>query len=309
MRSILRFVAAFAAILSVGSAHAQLFRAYLASTGSDGNPCTLAAPCRLLPAALAAVADGGEVWMLDSANFNTGMVNITKSVSVLAVPGEVGSIIATGGANAIDITTAGITVALRNVVIVNNATSPGSFGIFIDNAKLFIEDSLLANLPNVALWVQGAAKVYVKGTLFRNNASLGITASNGPTVNVIGSRFIGNGGVDAQSSAAGQTTEVNVTDSAIASSGTGTGAAANASNSTATARVTLTRVTIADMSIGLSSRASNQGTAVVTVANSTVTGCSLHGIQVFAAVINSLGNNYIGDNAADSGSLTGMAPR
>jgi len=51
-----------------GPAHAQLFRAYLAIGGSDSNPGTLPAPCRLLPAALNAVADGGEVWMLDSAN-------------------------------------------------------------------------------------------------------------------------------------------------------------------------------------------------------------------------------------------------
>jgi hypothetical protein len=35
------------------------------------QPVHAAAPCRLLPAALAAVASGGEVWMLDSANYNT----------------------------------------------------------------------------------------------------------------------------------------------------------------------------------------------------------------------------------------------
>lgn len=56
------------ALLASGAAHAQLFRAYLAIGGSDSNPGTLPAPCRLLPAALNAVADGGEVWMLDSAN-------------------------------------------------------------------------------------------------------------------------------------------------------------------------------------------------------------------------------------------------
>src|SRR3954471_13758221 len=79
-------------------AHALLFRAYLSVTGSDGNPCTVAAPCRLLPAALNAVANDGEIWILDSANFNTTTVNVTKSVSILAVPGAVGSIVATGGA-------------------------------------------------------------------------------------------------------------------------------------------------------------------------------------------------------------------
>ena len=68
------------ALLACGTAQAQLFRAYLAADGLDSNPCTLPAPCRLLPAALAAVADGGEIWLLDSANYNTGTVSIAKSV-------------------------------------------------------------------------------------------------------------------------------------------------------------------------------------------------------------------------------------
>ena len=71
LRSALALV--FALVLS-SAAHAQLFRAYLASDGSDTHPCTLAQPCRLLPAALAAVASGGEIWMLDSANYNTDVV-------------------------------------------------------------------------------------------------------------------------------------------------------------------------------------------------------------------------------------------
>src|SRR5262249_22186426 len=103
---------ALAAALALGictSSHAQLFRAYLKSTGSDANNCTIQAPCRLLPAALNAVADGGEVWMLDSANFNTGVVNITKSVSILAIPGALGSLVATN-VPAVSIVTAGITV-------------------------------------------------------------------------------------------------------------------------------------------------------------------------------------------------------
>src|SRR6187402_2750686 len=104
-------------LLAAGAAHAQIFRAYLASDGSDANPCTLAQPCRLLPAALTAVAGGGEIWMLDSANYNTGTVTIGKSVSILAVPGVVGSIVALNGGAAISITAAGLKIALRNVAI------------------------------------------------------------------------------------------------------------------------------------------------------------------------------------------------
>ena len=45
------FVSLAVALLST-TAQAQLFRSYLSSTGNDANPCTVQAPCRLLPAAL-----------------------------------------------------------------------------------------------------------------------------------------------------------------------------------------------------------------------------------------------------------------
>lgn len=74
------------------------------------------APCRLLPAAIATSIDGGEIWMIDSANYNLGPVNVNKSVTILAVPGALGSVVALGG-DAIDIVTAGVNVTLRNLVI------------------------------------------------------------------------------------------------------------------------------------------------------------------------------------------------
>src|SRR4051812_8876772 len=97
-RLLSRIVFVLASALPPLAAHAQLFRAYIASFGADTNPCTVAAPCRLLPAAIAAVKDGGEIWLLDSANFNSGAVTINKNVSIQAVPGQVGSVVAFGGA-------------------------------------------------------------------------------------------------------------------------------------------------------------------------------------------------------------------
>src|SRR5687767_14591395 len=100
-----------------GAAHSQAFRAYLSAAGSDANPCTLADPCRLLPRALEAVASGGEVWILDSANYNTAAVTVTKSVSILAVPGALGSLVTTFGP-AIESHTPDVSLALRNLVFV-----------------------------------------------------------------------------------------------------------------------------------------------------------------------------------------------
>src|SRR6516162_6974773 len=103
-------VAAFAAVALMLSApaDAQIFRAYVSSTGSDSNPCSLAARCRLLPAALTAVADGGEIWMLDSANYNTSTVTVTKSVTIRAIPGVMGSIVSTAGNDAMIVNAPGI---------------------------------------------------------------------------------------------------------------------------------------------------------------------------------------------------------
>src|SRR4051812_32420834 len=106
MKRLMMLAAAGAALL-ISAAHAQSFRAYVSSAGNDANPCTVIAPCRLLPAALNAVANGGEIWMLDSANYNSGTVNITKSVSIMAVPGAVGSIVAVAGGAAITVQTPG----------------------------------------------------------------------------------------------------------------------------------------------------------------------------------------------------------
>ncbi|HET9670022.1 MAG TPA: hypothetical protein VFQ93_10465 [Casimicrobiaceae bacterium] len=123
------FVSGIAAFGIASTAHAALFRSYLRSDGG-GTLCTLQAPCRLLDAALAAVQDGGEIWMLDSANFNTAPVSINKSVKIFAIPGALGSVVGING-DAIVINTAG-DVTLRNLQILD--FSGGVNGINVQNA-------------------------------------------------------------------------------------------------------------------------------------------------------------------------------
>ena len=130
----------FLALMAGGSAHAA-FRAYLsAASGSDANPCTLVAPCRLLPAALAAVDAGGEIWMLDSANFNSGVVAISKSVTILAIPGQMGSVVGISG-TAFAINGAGIEVTLQNLNILSFSNT-GDIGVLITDAKKCVDHQL-----------------------------------------------------------------------------------------------------------------------------------------------------------------------
>lgn len=60
-------------------------RTFVASYGVDSNPCTVAAPCRSFPAAIAITDAGGEIIVLDSAGY--GSFAASQSVSVLAPSG------------------------------------------------------------------------------------------------------------------------------------------------------------------------------------------------------------------------------
>ncbi len=147
-------------------APAQLFRAYLSSTGSDANPCTLVAPCRLLPAALNAVVGGGEVWMLDSGNYNTSYVPVTKSVSILAVPGAVASIVATPVSGGLFLYTAGVDVTLRNLVF---TTTTGGNGVAMSTVgvNLRVEGCTFHDLQ-VGIMVRDGTTALITDSTFRD---------------------------------------------------------------------------------------------------------------------------------------------
>ena len=303
VRTVLRFALATLLLLSA-SAHAQLFRAYLASDGNDANPCTLAQPCRLLPAALAAVASGGEIWMLDSANYNTATVTIGKSVSILAVPGAVGSVVAAGGP-AISIAAPSLTVALRNLVIVPLPGGGATQGVFISGAShLTIEHGLIANLPGYGVYVTGTGAVKIVDTTIRNNLGSAVRLENGATGTISRTQMRGNyAGVEAWSNVASGTTAT-VTDSFI--SGGTLGVAASPQTAGALVKVLVTRSRIEGCFYGLSSQTLNVGSALVTISNSMVTNNSYGWYQDgTGSVIKSLGTNHIEDNAnAPVGSLT-----
>jgi hypothetical protein len=166
-----RAFAALATITLLAAGTAQgAFRAYLASNGSDLDPCSLQQPCRLLPAALTAVDPGGEVWMLDSANYNTGNVSVTKSVTILAIPGAVGSIVG-NSADGLSIATAGVKVVLRNLVFVNLAGASNNGITMTNGTSLTVLDSIFYNMPNAAIYINNnGIKAQIIGSKFVNNA-------------------------------------------------------------------------------------------------------------------------------------------
>jgi hypothetical protein len=304
-RTALRSAFALAATLLLSAAaQAQLFRAYLASDGNDANPCTLAAPCRLLPAALTAVASGGEIWMLDSANYNSATVTISKSVSILAVPGAVGSVVATGGP-AISITAASLTIALRNLVIVPFPSSGATHGVEMTGASaLTIEGSLIANLPNTAVRVVGTGNVEIANTIIRNNGSVAVGLQDGASADISGTKLLNNGtGIFAYSPSAATTTAT-VSDTIISG---GNGVNSSALIAGGVARIFVTRCTIQNTTFALRSETfPGGGTALVAVSSSMITNNEVAWYQAGAgSVVRTLGNNHLTDNNLTSlGSLT-----
>ena len=302
-----------ASVLVCSSAQAALFRAYLASDGNDANPCTLQAPCRLLPAALNAVADGGEIWMLDSANYNTGTVNITKSVSILAVPGVVGSIVALNGGPGIQISTPNLKIALRNLVFgpVAGAT-PGTNGVQMNAASdLVVENSVFANLPWHAVSLNGPSTLKVTNSIARNNGYQAFNLFSGARAAISSTKMLGNGsgGVSVTNPGGAGVTMATVSDCEISGGFRGVQAEVK-SGAGGLVRISVTRSTIEGTNdAALSSENAGSGTAEVVVGSSLIAHNGSAWRQVGASSVLSLGNNQIWGNGPGVGALTPLAPQ
>jgi hypothetical protein len=284
-------------------ANAALFRAYVKSTGSDANPCTLAAPCRLVAGALAAVDAGGEIWMLDSANYNTSTVAIAKSVSILAIPGAVGSLVAIGGP-AVSITTAGLKVSVRNVVFTQLVGGGGTDGIqLFAMSAVQVEKSVFANLPGNGIVTQTGSVRVVDSTM-RNIAGAAVQAVATSSVVIVGTQILECGtGVDAISP---EYPDISVSDSVIAGCNKGV-IARKVTTGSGFPRVRVTRTVLDGNGIALESAGGSDAESEIMVSGSTISG-GTQGWSIsgpFARIV-SLGNNHFA-NATGSGTLTSGA--
>ncbi len=293
-----------AVLMASGSAHA-LFRTYLSVNGNDANPCTVVAPCRLLPAALAATDVGGEVWMVDSANFNTAPVVITKSVTIQAVPGVLGSVVGNNG-NAFTIATAGVEVTLQNLNILNFFF--GDIGVHVNNAKsvTIINCNIFGftGAGGLGIWVNpgaNAPKLTVIGTTIRKNVHGIVVAGNGRAT-ITRTQFVGNSGAAVWSNAGSGTSVVHVNDSVA----TGNGTAFAVTGATgANSYMYVTRAVASENTNGFQS--DGGGTAYMVVGGSMATNNAVGFLNSSGApTLWSLGDNIVLGNttANTSGTIT-----
>jgi hypothetical protein len=285
-----------AALLSSLAAHAQLSRAYLAPMGSDANPCTAAAPCRMLPAALAAVADWGEIQILDAGTYNAGTVNVSKNVNINAT-GHMATFISTAGGPAL--TLGPYNLRLRNVEIVNDEASYGTDGIVAaSGGSLGVDQSVIA-VSGTGINASNAV-VEVDQVNFHDCGN-GIFARGGSTTNVTRSKFFrtGNYAIYADGSLAGYSVGVTVADTEITNGFLGI--FANATTSTSIVRVNVTRVEINNSSYGVAvMNGVAGGSAVLSIGSSMITsnGYGLYqgGGAPAGATLESQGNNLVRNN-------------
>jgi len=292
-------------LLSAAPAHAQQ-RVFVAGTGSDSNPCTVAAPCRSFQQAHNTVAAGGEIDVLDAAGY--GAVTISKAISIQGHDYS-GISVPSGAA------TVGITINAPSTAPVNlkglliDGGGVGAAGIVFNSGKsLTVVNCVVRNVTTVGLQFlpTGSATLAVSNSYFTDNGGdaifiqpngSGITA----TAAIDRSGFYGDGGagvdVDGQSSTG--TLTVTVTDSDSSNNGDGFTLVSSAGQ--AVSKVFLTRVTATNNTVdGLFASGTN---ATMRIGQSTVTENATGYHIVSPGQIISYLDNYIDDNASDSGTL------
>lgn len=309
-RAWVRSLIALATLLACSPTQAQLFRAYLAVDGSDANPCTLASPCRLLPAALAAVASGGEVWMLDSANYNAAPVTIGKSVTIVAIPGAIGSVLSRDYESAITISAPDLKVTLRNLVIGPLPGGTSWQGVdLLAASTLIIENCVIANLAYSGVRAT-LGKVEIIDTIIRNNSGYGIQLQDGTSAQITRTRVLKNlaGGIFAWTYNASNV-RATVSDSVVTGSASGSDAGIHAKSMPVggDVRVYLIRTSVQESRYALRSETTVGGSALISMSYSLIANND-YGWYVAGAgaMIRTLGNNHIADGSF-SGSLTSTA--
>src|SRR5580692_2328756 len=100
-------------------AYAQRDRVFVASYGSDSNPCTFGSPCKTFQQAVNVVAAGGEVTAIDSAGF--GPVSISHAVTITSPNGVEAGIAALPGGMAVT-----IQAGTNDVVVLSGLTLEGA---------------------------------------------------------------------------------------------------------------------------------------------------------------------------------------
>jgi len=297
-------------LANADAAAATAQRTFVASSGNDANPCTLALPCRGFAAAVAQTSAAGEVIVLDSAGY--GAVAITQSVSIIAPSGVYAgiSVPPTGSATGVLIATAGVEVVLRGLTI--NSTG-GTYGVrMTSGAKLTLEDCVISRFATdgtaKAVSIETPAFVSITGASLRDNDK-GILAGYGAIVNIANSQVLRSGheGIQLYDGPSFTSTGIYISDVIV----TGNGAAGttycidNEPTVSATGLIAATRVAVNSCVYGFSNEPLAGATGTMIVSHSIATSSGVGFFNNATGTFESLGDNQVSRNGTDSmGAIT-----
>ena len=290
-----------AALLHGGAEAASIsagpqMRTYVSGTGSDNGACTASSPCKTFQAALAMTLAGGEIFVLNSANY--GAVTINKAVTITS-EGAVAGILATGGVGITINAGAGDIVNLRGLDI--DGGNSGTNGIQFNSGRtLNIQKSTVRNFTNSGIGFSpsvGTSSLVVSDTMLTNNGRNGLliapTGSGG--VNGALSRVVtvGNGlatnGVGIFVYGLGSSGAVNVTLTDTVANNNYYGAGA------VSAALMVRNSTLTNNAVGVQS---DQG-AVVRIGQATLTGNVIGWQSANGGLLQSFGTNNLSGNQTD----------
>jgi hypothetical protein len=273
------------------SAPSPQTRTYVSGTGSDSNPCTVSSPCKTFQAALALTVAGGEIYVLNSANY--GAVTINKSVSITS-EGAVAGVLATSGAAIAINAGPNDVINLRGLVI--DGGNSGSTGIqFTAGQSLNIQKTTVRNFTNagVSFTPTTASTISASELIVTGNANNGImisTASASTAVSGVLSKVMSTkNGVGILIN--GSTANVTMTDSVSSNNNYGVGSSASA--------VMVRNSTLSSNAVGLTADQS----AIVRIGQSTITANGVGSTATNGGLVQSYGNNNIVGNTSN-GTLT-----
>ena len=301
----------FAAIL-VFTSHvnpAQAQRVFVATTGSDSNPCSFASPCRSFQHAHDVTAANGEIDVLDPAGY--GALTITKAISIQG-HGYSGLTVPSSGTGITINASATDAIHLNGLLI--EGGQAGATGIaFNTGQSLTVENCVVRNVTGNGLAffpnVTTVATLAVSNSYFNNNGNsammISASSSGAVTASIERTGFYanaGNGLVVNGSSSIGALT-VAVTDSVAANNGNG-GFLVESSAAGSVSNLSLTHSLAEGNNIGLVAGGAN---ATLWLAQSTVTGNSTAGFEgIIPGSIKTFQDNYFSNNGPNIGSLTGV---
>jgi hypothetical protein len=304
----------FSCALFAAPAQAQRDRVFVASYGSDSNPCTFGSPCKTFQNAYNVVAVGGEVTAIDSAGF--GPLAITTSVTITSPDGVEAGIAAAAGDTAIAISAGSTDVVVLHGLTLDG-TNAAADGISFNGGSLVVEKCVIRNMTANGIDfapIQTTASLAVSESSFINNGT-GINiepkTTGMATVSIDRSGLYANQnfglyvvGVDGSG-----TVDVGMTDSVVANTNGGNAVAGIYVTSGLANTVTdlsLTHVLAEGNIIGFYASGSH---ASIYLGQSTATGNEQAWTIATSAHIYSYDDNYLsaGNQVASAGTLTDVS--